>query len=459
MQTIKSFGLQGLHLQAIEHEASRTSKLSLAFEPFKRFCTEERRINHASLESYALIFEWAYGYKNPVQGSKINKRRTPSAGALYPIELFLLCNIRDEWKLCYYSFEEHTFFECPFRNYRQYNIEELCPGTGYVFAVSAFWRNVQRYGVRGFRYCLLDSGFIYKNIERLYNDHTAGKKLRLCIGNHALHDLLPLKKSEKVLYSLSLSNSCFIGKQPLLVKPDHLCNYIHSEHAPCISTNMIRVEDAFSKALQLQKETFECPSFNLHGLKGDVLFNCLENRYSVKEFQDEPLNEEHLTQLKLDFLKCADYIKQCYGVSVYAACIIKHTNMRQEEVEILCNTNIRRNKYSSQEIAKQLCSACQNQSIMLNASFSFILFVIPEELNNWSHFKYAVSILCASFICSDFYLGALKYGIGTTTIGGFSERLLMELMQMNNVLPIVVQAFGKAKDIRTKVDAAIYVKR
>lgn len=115
-----------------------------------------------------------------VDGSRHYFRAAPSAGALYPTDLYLLVREHSDMPegVYYYHVREHALI--------QVYPEGLAPSGDQIFerlgracfkdpvastadlalvATSVFWRSAWRYGDRGYRRCLLDTGHVLGNFD------------------------------------------------------------------------------------------------------------------------------------------------------------------------------------------------------------------------------------------------------------------------------------------------------
>src|SRR5262249_12035183 len=127
------------------------------------------------------------GYTDRAVGS----RRAPSAGGLYPTEVYVFARERSTPRALYLSFREHAFY-----------LVDGADGTGLLEAMqcdaddvavvlaSVLWRTGQRYGVRGYRYCLLDAGTIAYNM---------GEVVAALEAPFSIHPVAPSMHIERML--------------------------------------------------------------------------------------------------------------------------------------------------------------------------------------------------------------------------------------------------------------------
>jgi len=102
------------------------------------------------------------------QGKKGHKRTVPSAGATYPLEIFVI--LKDKG-LFLYNFEKHLIKlvsdENPCKNIAMvsWNQNFMCEAYLNVIICADFSRTTQRYGERGVRYVFIEVGHCAQNIH------------------------------------------------------------------------------------------------------------------------------------------------------------------------------------------------------------------------------------------------------------------------------------------------------
>ncbi len=110
----------------------------------------------------------SYGTTNP--GGRL-RRPTPSGGALYPIDLFVVAKRVQGLAKGLYHYD-------PYRNgltlAREIDFETLCQATFHpelardcaamIVLGATFWRSRFKYGQRGLRFCLMDAGHLMQSL-------------------------------------------------------------------------------------------------------------------------------------------------------------------------------------------------------------------------------------------------------------------------------------------------------
>ena len=120
----------------------------------------------------ASVLHAAYGVNGGVAGTAQALRSTPSAGALYPLELYAACGRVDglERGLYHYDPLDHALEQLRPISFA----DELGPLTPYpellaesaavVVATAVFWRSRFKYGARAYRFALLEAGHLGQSL-------------------------------------------------------------------------------------------------------------------------------------------------------------------------------------------------------------------------------------------------------------------------------------------------------
>lgn len=132
----------------------------------------------------------AYGPTRIVRlptGVEMDSRAVPSAGGLYPLELYLLCRRVEDLSdgLYHYRILEHGLE--PLRGAVSHEeastfllAEPFIENANVIlFMAAIFDRTLHKYGPRGYRYILLESGHVAQNLCLLATERALGS---LCIG-------------------------------------------------------------------------------------------------------------------------------------------------------------------------------------------------------------------------------------------------------------------------------------
>jgi SagB-type dehydrogenase family enzyme len=146
-------------------------------------------------------------------GAKMHHRPVPSAGALYPLELYVLARSVDGLApgLYHYAAWHHTLEASDLTLTIETVIPEmqqqfyLAQGAAIVFFTAVFARTMKKYGPRGYRYILFEAGHAAQNLCLLAAEQSL---TTLCIGgfrDSAINARLRLNPAtEGAVYAVAL---------------------------------------------------------------------------------------------------------------------------------------------------------------------------------------------------------------------------------------------------------------
>jgi SagB-type dehydrogenase family enzyme len=140
--------------------------------------------------SLGALLSGAYGLTNFVtlpNGFRFHSRPVPSAGGLYPLEMYLLTNRVEGIDDRVYHFEAAAVQLRPIAP--KPNADELARmllaqqflenANVVIFITAVFHRTLSKYGSRGYRYVLLEAGHVAQNLCLLASEMNLGS---LCAG-------------------------------------------------------------------------------------------------------------------------------------------------------------------------------------------------------------------------------------------------------------------------------------
>jgi hypothetical protein len=189
----------------------------------------------------------------------------------------------------------------------------------------------------------------------------------------------------------------------------------------------------------------------------DTRLGFLDRRFSVKEFGAAPLPAHTYRELcRQVALPPKPLPTPSPPLTLYAipGRIDALTEPHIEYTEL--GTGIWRSvrPVDSAQVVEQWVAASQNQALLRKAACLFCVGVAEEELSANPFELYRHAVIGAGFVVGAMYHTAMRLRVGTTTIGGFSDRSWTALLGTAGFLPIVVQAFGATGAGVRKVDAA-----
>jgi len=136
----------------------------------KRRSIREYSKNPLTLPEVSQLLFSAQGITGKQFGTLL--RTAPSAGALYPFEIYIIVNDVETLKkgIYHYSVRDHTIILIKEGDFRK-NVmhaaldQEMMKDAGVVFVLSAIFDRVRsKYGERGYRYTYMEAGHISQNI-------------------------------------------------------------------------------------------------------------------------------------------------------------------------------------------------------------------------------------------------------------------------------------------------------
>ncbi|MEE3896912.1 SagB/ThcOx family dehydrogenase [Priestia megaterium] len=175
--------LNKIYLSTNDNDTNNGNHITLRKAIKNRKSTRVYNKNNITLEQLSTLLYYSYGVIH-MDSDGIIRRPPASAGARYPIELYIVVNnVKDLRKGIYhYNAEEHALCELPNKQYSVSDWALLSSGNEEIFEKSSFLivmtsifeKSIQKYGERGYRYILLDAGHIGQNLYLMSTDLEIG---------------------------------------------------------------------------------------------------------------------------------------------------------------------------------------------------------------------------------------------------------------------------------------------
>ena len=181
-----------------------------------RTSCREYQLANLPLENFSTILKSAYGITRTSSLPKLGKayfRSVPSAGGLFPLEVYVLAreveSVSDgiyHYNPRRHSIEQWRAGDC----FGELEDSMICApfirGTNLIFFVSAIFNRMQKkYGPRGYRYILLEAGHLAQNLCLMAAELKLGS---LCMGGYydsRLNNFLGFDGlTEAVVYSVAV---------------------------------------------------------------------------------------------------------------------------------------------------------------------------------------------------------------------------------------------------------------
>jgi SagB-type dehydrogenase family enzyme len=156
-------------VEAVALPAPALPSMSLAAALAARASARDFSDTPLELGALAALLWAAYGISH--EGADLPLRTVPSGGALYPLELYALCQRVDGLApgVFHYDPLRHALERLAGAVPRE-RVEALtaypelvAPAGVVIFATALFWRTRFKYGLRGYRFALLEAGHVGQN--------------------------------------------------------------------------------------------------------------------------------------------------------------------------------------------------------------------------------------------------------------------------------------------------------
>jgi SagB-type dehydrogenase family enzyme len=203
---------QGLEPMALPQELLASGVPALSAVSADNPPVEASSIPPLSLPLLASLLYFSAGItkRKPYAGGEILFRAAACTGALYHIELYLVCGDLPELQAGVYHFGPGDFALRRLRqgDYRQLVVQATgrepavatAPLT--VICTSTFWRNSWKYRARTYRHCFWDAGTIVANLLAVSAAHAIPAKVVMGFVDETINRLLGLDTQREVALAL-----------------------------------------------------------------------------------------------------------------------------------------------------------------------------------------------------------------------------------------------------------------
>lgn len=142
--------------------------------------------------------------------SEISFRAAACTGALYHIELYLVCNDMEglEAGIYHYAVDDHALEQLQSGDFRKAVVEacgshpDLARSQAIVIYTDMFWRNAIKYGDRAYRHAFWDGGTIMANSLALAEEMNENATLHVGFIDIVMNDLLNLNTVEEAAIAI-----------------------------------------------------------------------------------------------------------------------------------------------------------------------------------------------------------------------------------------------------------------
>jgi hypothetical protein len=418
-------------------------------------CVRREPSEDDELRALADALEWSYGFAQPGAGGRV-RRASPSAGALYPTEALAVAHAGGAWQLLFYSFERHCFLQrVPDAGAgalaRELGLER---DQGAVFFASVLWRTLQAYGMRGYRYCLVDAANVASNFAEVLSD--CGWAAEAVGPEHfaRVESAFGLPASIPVLLGIVHRRAGRAAPPRPAVGAPPAPRRAFSEDVPAFNPQLRRVLNVVVRGRK------HCAGSELrivsHTRGARERFAWSLARHSAADFACETLAPEVLETL-LAFVRgyladdaaahgspLAVAVLRAAGPAAFAGDYVM-LGARGAERRPLAAADRRR--------AGLARTFFQGQIPAEHAAVLAVVGIPELDAHTATHGAFEQACVRAGFLVADLYRFAAMRGLGTTAIGGFSDGAVAGLLGTRTFHPLIVQAFGTEIVGATKYDA------
>lgn len=335
-------------------------------------------------------------------------RTNPSAGALYPTEVYVqIRNVE--------GFEDGIYHLSPFESSLVLlhaldedegveNVLGVKKVNGFVFLFSAlYYRSSWKYRDRAFRYCLHDTGHMLGTLEASCMVQEKTYSIRYGIDKKALNSLFGFGIEEFFLSCAIVGEETEKPCTPLVMQLPYV------DGTGTFESNML-IEQTYDATceLSLQKQTTQ-PSFHLDQ---ERFKQAIWRRRSIRDFSQKPLSKEEFRQV-MEFIN--EPIPSDCDVKIDIYAIINRVEGMWQGVykEGTC--------LQSGEFTRKAGYLCLEQALGAQSGVTF--FLVGNDAKN-----YQAMVQKAGIIGHRLYLISEYLGFGCSGIGAYYDEEVAEFL-------------------------------
>jgi len=372
-------------------------------------------------------------------------RSVPSAGALYPAELYLLSNgLRGlDDGLYHFSIARHGLHLL--REKAQEKDTEPGPGLTF-FLTSIFFRSCWKYRDRGYRYCLLDTGHLLQNLVLAAGYMSVPLSWSTDFPDEQVNQFLGLDPQREVCLTVARVPK---GKEPLAtVVP---VSEKLSQDIPDVSRIVPRetvystVIEAHQAGVTLAQESKESLPAMVHRLgpspgrwepltpeaswpEAVPYKDALLSRRSRRNFIQKPMAEAAVHGLIDSFVRGAsENGRQFVGTGV----LVKNAAGRKPGYYFLDPETGSLGMVREGPFMEKMAHICLDQAWLANAALHFLFMTDLGALEErFGPRGYRFAMLEAGRLGETLYLAAASMGVGCCGIGAFYDEEARQLLEL-----------------------------
>ncbi|MFB3389821.1 nitroreductase family protein [Flavobacterium sp. LAR06] len=369
------------------------------------------------------------------------RKTTPSAGALYPIEVLVYLK-REQNTFCIYKYviEEGTFEYIDSKTNSDKNDFGLHMRDMSILFLSHPQKSISKYGMRGNIYSLIDTCHALSNT--------------LFYANALGFDPLLISRFNKKMFLKNHSNLCN-GLEPVaflamqsdvqLTKSDYmdsLNNFSTFNHFRYSIWEVMGNDGSYFKTKKNKKELI-----NIRSIRKAII-----NRYSSNNFFDRKIEISVLEEVFKTPMSSfnLDY-SICDSNKISPMFLLRNTSVPDG----LYTYNPKKGVFECSQILKDPDSDIIKTFIRqdwVSNSNALVFFCCQEFSNSFSKDMYTECFINSALFAQYLYLSCSINGLGISSIGAFDEERLKQSFQLNKMQILYVVALGENQDIGHKFD-------
>jgi hypothetical protein len=388
------------------------------------------------LSEISVTLEKAYGYQFSEQRGRVT-RGSASAGGMYPTEIFIGGVFQSVPFLLYYSFSDHRFYMPSDLDLTELKSVFTVERDAFYLILSAnIGRTIQRYGFRGYRYCLIDAGEVLAACVNVFPG-----EMRMVNYSH-MHALQKWTRELRVIGLTEFVFNMGMDSSDSLVFPKLEVYTPKVEPHPEYAINLRELHYFHDETIK----TIKYPEVQL----APLFRECVVQRHSSSQFEslDLPFSSVVGVLQGLNFDTGLLY-KDQHHLTVYV-CALRVTDLAAGFYKFNEQTGLELiHVYPAEQLQESLFEICQKQEIVKESSF--LLIFCYKNITGCSA-NLLKNLLSLGYVDAHLYYLSVVKQLGNTCIGGFSDQAIQELIQSDEQ-PLIIHAFGVDQHKGTKIDA------
>lgn len=425
----------------------------------------------SDLKALARLLHFSCGLTAEVRyrGGTFYRRAVPSAGGLYPVELYLALPEGEGFGPGLYHFEPASFSLTLLRKgdprghiAKALGREEEYSSTPFLLLSSLFWRSAWKYRERAYRYCLMDAGHVAGNVLALGEEKGWAPELFAGFSDPLLNELLGLKiEREAALSAISLGKGAVPAREPLLgeliaremteEREDVFYESLSFHRASSMETPLREIPPLPKEAPSSRRgKLFSLPPAPPLPEEALSLGDAIVKRRSRRRYLREPLSLEMLSSLlRASFSGYrADYLPPGMPAILKGELIVHRVEGFTQGLYSLGAEDLSLEFLEEGDLSRSVISACMGQTFCGEASLVLALVADLKRLRApFGERGYRYALLEAGLLGQRVYLAAEALGLGACGVGAFYDREVAELLRLGKgEVPLYLLTVGPPVD-------------